>query len=370
MYNLQSKEEIKKVKDFVKQVKELSIDYSKINELIKNNIEGDCEFITWRDEQVCCCDVDSKDTYNLIKYILLLGKRYYTGINTGDVEYSYITNTGNTNTITIDVILHDVTTIFKNKINKKYKTIIAYRYHCANKSLKDGWDGDTTVDTDLDVTFKGKPVKFYCKKMKYYVASGQGNNFSREGYIHRSKYHIEFDNARIYDIWEYGNDAEYLWVTMEGDSLPYASYYIKKLDILNACKQTNIVAKELNKLKSKLVKNDFIVNLNDNIKNLKIKSEYITNENGESVEELTFYTTDSIPEVAVGLKFITIKMEKDDEYMYRFNGCIGKESLSYNRPIETDEDIKQAIDATLGMISYSPILNKYKNDLLEIKNNL
>jgi hypothetical protein len=56
--------------------------------------------------------------------------------------------------------------------------------------------------------------------------------------------------------------------------------------------------------------------------------------------------------------------------MYRFNGSIGKESLSYHRPIKTDLDIKESLDATLGMITYSKVLNKYSKDLLEIKNSL
>ena len=369
---LTDKNDIKNVKNFVKTIKENAVDYTKINEIIKNNIDGDCEFFTWSDEQLCCCNVNYEDLYNLINYILLLGKRYYTGINNGDMEYSYQNNRGNTTTITVDVSLRNVTMLFQKA--HKYKTIIAYKYDSGYKSPKDGWAGDAALTNfELELHVNKIPVILHCKKMVFYTTSRNtsgGSHWSDYGYSLRTKYHIYFDETYIHQILEYGDYSDYLWLTMGGDTLPYATYCVSKEDILHACEQTNKVVKELNALNSKLIKEDFIVDLNDRIENLKIESDFITNSKGEIIKEIVFKTNNSVPEIESGIKFITIYMEQDDEYMYRFNGSIGKESLSYHRPIKTDLDIKESLDATLGMITYSKVLNKYSKDLLEIKNSL
>lgn len=364
---VESKESIKKLRNFVQDIKNETVNYDKINEIIKENIDGQVDFYSWHDEQLCCCDVNYNDLYNLIKYVLLLGKRYYTGINTGDSEFSYTNMRGNTSTFNIDVSLRNLSGLFSDKY--KHTTVIGYKYDSNFKSSKEGWNNKLDINSYLNLSINGIPFKLPCKSMRFYSSTGDGSNWVHS-YVRRSKYHVNFDDVYISAMFDHNDEDENIWLVMVGDNLPHASYLVSKEDLIKACKQTNNIVKVLNKLKSKLVNEDFIVNLNDHIKNLKISTDYFVDSDGNSVKELVFYTNNSIPEITSGLKFITIKMEQNDEYMYRFNGSIGKESLSYNRPIETDEDIKQALDATLGMISYSPVLSKYKDDLLEIKNNL
>ena len=365
---LTEKSEVKQIKNFLQQIKDEKVDYTKINELIQNKFpDNKCEIISHNNnKQVLCIDSDDYiSTYYEILFAMTLARKYYTKIDSNLSKFYFITNQGNRQNINIDIKIENVTALY----NTKCKLALEYYFDAGYRFSDEGWDNDRKVNCEIVLHQNSKQVILHCYAIRKYVSTGQGNNWSKYGYIRRSKYsnYLWFDDANVSEIFEDG-DSDLLWVILYGKTLLYASYLINKEDILKACKTTKLIKKDLEKLQSKLVKDDFIIELNDKIKNLEIKTEdFIVD--GAIVKEITFYTNHAIASIDAGLKFIVIKQEKDD-FVYRFNGSIGKESLSYVRPIETDTDIKNAIEMTMNMIQYSTSLNIYKDDLMEILNSL
>lgn len=365
---LTEKSEVKSVKNFLQQIKEEKVDYTKINEIIKSKFPDiKCEFTSHNNKQVLCLDTNADYTsvYYEVLFVMVLARKYYTKVNSNLSKFYYTTNQGNRRDINIDIVIKDVTALY----NTKCKIAVEYYFDAGFRSSEEGWDNTRKVNCEIVLHQNSKPVVLSCHAIRNYVSKGDGNNWTASGYIRRSRYsnHLWFDDARVEEIFERG-ESDSLWVILYGDKLPRASYLIDKEDVLKACKTTKLIKKDLEKLQSKLVKEDFVIELNDKIKNLEIRTEdFIVD--GAIVKEITFYTNHAIASIDAGLKFIVIKQEKDD-FVYRFNGSIGKESLSYVRPIETDDDIKNAIEMTINMIQYSTSLNVYIDDLMEILNSL
>ena len=371
---LTEKSEIKSLKDFLKTIKEENVNYDKIVEIVTSKFpSAKYETKTMGPAKILLIDADFENVYNELVFTMTLAKRYYTKINVNANEYWYLNSKGNKTTNQIETVVTNCKQLYSSLTTHKYQTIVEFYFKAGFKDSRGGWIGKNTL-TNFEITAhqNGQPVILHVAAMKYYTSTGQGNNFSSNGYISRSRYsnYLWFDDIWSGTIFEDGDNSDYLWVLLNSDELPYAFYKINKEDILKACKKTKQIIKALDKLKSKLVKEDFIVDLNDNLTSLKGSIDSFTNDSGEIVKEITFSTTGNISSVEAGIKFITIRQENDQEYMYRFNGAIGKESLSYNRPIETDEDIKNAIDTTMSMIQHSSVLKAYIDDLTEIKNSL
>lgn len=364
---LTEKNEVKSVKNFLQQIKEEKVDYTRINEVIKSKFPDiKCEFISHNNKQVVCLDTDDDYTsvYYEILFVMVLARKYYTKVNSNLSKFYYTTNQGNRHDMNIDIKIGDVTALY----NTKCKIALEYYFDAGFKFSDEGWNNTRRVNCEIVLHQNSKPVVLRCYKIRNYVSIGEGSNWAESGYVRRSRYsnYLWFDDAGVKEIFE-GYDSG-LWVILHGETIPYASYLIDKEDVLKACKTTKLIKKDLEKLQSKLVEEDFVIELNDKVKNLDIKTEdFIVD--GAIVKEITFYTNHAIASIDAGLKFIVIKQEKDD-FVYRFNGSIGKESLSYVRPIETDADIKNAIEMTMNMIQYSISLNVYRDDLIEILNSL
>ena len=364
---LTEKEEIKSIKNFLQQIKDETVDYTIVNDIIKNKfLNINHQIISHNNKQVLCIDADDYlSVYYEILSAMVLSRKRYAKVDSNLSKFLYVTNQGNKRIINIAIKIINVSVLY----NTKYKMALEYYFDAGFRFSDEGFDNKRQFDYELVLHQNSKPIILRGTSICNYTAKGNGNRWTETGAIRRTRYsnNLWFDDAYVNEIFEYGENTK-LWVIFWGGDIPPAAYLLNKEDVLRACKTTKLIEKSLEKLQSKLVEEDFIIDLNDKMKNLEIRFEDFI-EDGTITKEITFYTNHTIEFIDAGVKFITIKQEKDN-FIYRFNGIIGQESLTYVRAITTDYDIKQAIEVTINMIQYSESLNIYKTDLLEILNNL
>ena len=180
---LTTKEEIKSMKNFLDQLKNESLDYTKINEIIKSKFPGiKCEIYKIGETNSICTDAEYDEAYNEIMFAMILARRYYSRINSNAATYWYTTNRGNKWERTISINIYDVTGLYSKTYN--CKTALQYYFDGGFASSRDGWDGSGDINKPIEIIAhqNTKPVILHCHKMKNYYSYGPDSNWGKDGY--------------------------------------------------------------------------------------------------------------------------------------------------------------------------------------------